>query len=127
MKDELFEVKEKYGDDRRTEIKLSAEEFNPEDFYANDEIVITISHLGYIKRTNLDEFRAQARGGVGSRGGTTRDSDFIEYIYPAMMHDTLLFFTACGRCYWLKAYELPKRNKECERPCNSEYAQYRKG
>ena len=114
MKDELFEVKEKYGDDRRTEIKLSAEEFNPEDFYANDEIVITISHLGYIKRTNLDEFRAQARGGVGSRGGTTRDSDFIEYIYPAMMHDTLLFFTACGRCYWLKAYELPEGTKNAK-------------
>lgn len=114
MKDELFEVKEKYGDNRRTEIKLSAEEFNPEDFYANDEIVITISHLGYIKRTNLDEFRAQARGGVGSRGGTTRDSDFIEYIYPAMMHDTLLFFTACGRCYWLKAYELPEGTKNAK-------------
>nr|WP_311489951.1 DNA gyrase subunit A [uncultured Alloprevotella sp.] len=114
MKDELFEVKEKYGDDRRTEIKLSAEEFNPEDFYANDEIVITISHLGYIKRTNLDEFRAQARGGVGSRGGTTRDSDFIEYIYPAMMHDTMLFFTACGRCYWLKAYELPEGTKNAK-------------
>ncbi len=114
MKDELIEVKEKYGDDRRTEIKLSAEEFNPEDFYANDEIVITISHLGYIKRTNLDEFRAQARGGVGSRGGTTRDSDFIEYIYPAMMHDTLLFFTACGRCYWLKAYELPEGTKNAK-------------
>ena len=114
MKNELIEVKEKYGDDRRTEIKLSAEEFNPEDFYANDEIVITISHLGYIKRTNLDEFRAQARGGVGSRGGTTRDSDFIEYIYPAMMHDTLLFFTACGRCYWLKAYELPEGTKNAK-------------
>ena len=114
MKDELIEVKEKYGDDRRTEIKLSAEEFNPEDFYANDEIVITISHLGYIKRTNLDEFRAHARGGVGSRGGTTRDSDFIEYIYPAMMHDTLLFFTACGRCYWLKAYELPEGTKNAK-------------
>ena len=114
MKDELIEVKEKYGDDRRTEIKLSAEEFNPEDFYANDEIVITISHLGYIKRTNLDEFRAQARGGVGSRGGTTRDSDFIEYIYPAMMHDTMLFFTACGRCYWLKAYELPEGTKNAK-------------
>ena len=114
MKDELIEVKEKYGDDRRTEIKLSAEEFNPEDFYANDEIVITISDLGYIKRTNLDEFRAQARGGVGSRGGTTRDSDFIEYIYPAMMHDTLLFFTACGRCYWLKAYELPEGTKNAK-------------
>ncbi|EHG24654.1 A subunit [Alloprevotella rava F0323] len=114
IKDELIDVKEKYGDERRTEIKLSAEEFNPEDFYANDEIVITISHLGYIKRTNLDEFRAQARGGVGSRGGTTRDSDFIEYIYPAMMHDTMLFFTACGRCYWLKAYELPEGTKNAK-------------
>ena len=111
MKDELIEVKEKYGDARRTEIKLSAEEFNPEDFYANDEVVITISHLGYIKRTSLAEFRAQARGGVGSKGGNTREADFIEYIYPAMMHDTLLFFTAKGRCYWLKAYDLPEGNK----------------
>lgn len=111
MKDELREIKEKYGDERRTEIKLSSEEFNPEDFYANDEIVITISHLGYIKRTSLAEFRAQARGGVGSKGGNTRETDFIEYIYPAMMHDTMLFFTAKGRCYWLKAYELPEGNK----------------
>ena len=111
MKDELREIKEKYGDERRTEIKLSSEEFNPEDFYANDEIVITISHLGYIKRTSLAEFRAQARGGVGSKGGNTRETDFIEYIYPAMMHDTMLFFTANGRCYWLKAYELPEGNK----------------
>ncbi|MBR1889060.1 MAG: DNA gyrase subunit A [Alloprevotella sp.] len=114
MKDELIEVKEKYSDARRTEIKLSAEEFNPEDFYANDEIVITISHLGYIKRTSLAEFRAQARGGVGSKGGNTRETDFIEYIYPAMMHDTMLFFTAKGRCYWLKAYELPEGNKNAK-------------
>lgn len=111
MKDELLEVKEKYNDERRTEIRLSAEEFNPEDFYANDEVVITISHLGYIKRTPLSEFRQQARNGVGSKGASTRDSDFIEYIYFAMMHDTMLFFTAKGRCYWLKTYELPEGAK----------------
>ena len=111
MKDELIEVKEKYGDERRTEITLSAEEFNPEDFYANDEVVITISHLGYIKRTPLAEFRQQARGGVGSTGGTTRDQDFIEYIYMAKMHDTMLFFTARGRCYWLRVYEIPEGAK----------------
>ena len=111
MKDELIEVKEKYGDERRTEIRLSAEEFNPEDFYANDEVVITISHLGYIKRTALSEFRAQARGGVGSKGGSTRDQDFIEAIYMAMMHDTMLFFTAKGRCYWLKVYDIPEGAK----------------
>lgn len=111
MKDELIEVKEKYGDERRTEITLSAEEFNPEDFYANDEVVITISHLGYIKRTPLAEFRQQARGGVGSKGGTTRDQDFIEYIYMAKMHDTMLFFTARGRCYWLRVYEIPEGAK----------------
>ena len=111
MKDELIEVKEKYGDERRTEIRLSAEEFNPEDFYANDEVVITISHLGYIKRTALSEFRAQARGGVGSKGGSTRDQDFIESIYMAMMHDTMLFFTAKGRCYWLKVYDIPEGAK----------------
>ena len=114
MKDELNEVKEKYGDVRRTEIKLSAEEFNPEDFYADDEVIITISHLGYIKRTPLAEFRAQGRGGVGSRGGTTRDADFIEYIYPATMHNTMLFFTAKGRCYWLKVYELPEGAKNAK-------------
>ncbi len=111
MKDELIEVKEKYGDERRTEIRLSAEEFNPEDFYANDEVVITISHLGYIKRTPLSEFRAQARGGVGSKGGSTRDQDFIESIYMAMMHDTMLFFTAKGRCYWLRVYDIPEGAK----------------
>lgn len=108
IKDELLEVKEKYGDERRTEIKLSEQEFNPEDFYADDEVVITISHLGYIKRTPLADFRAQARGGVGSKGGAIRDEDFIEYIYPATMHNTMLFFTAKGRCFWLKVYELPE-------------------
>ena len=111
IKDELIEVKEKYGDARRTEIVPAAGEWNPEDFYANDDVVITISHLGYIKRTPLAEFRAQARGGVGSKGGSTRDTDFIEYIYPATMHNTMLFFTSKGRCYKLKVYELPEGNK----------------
>lgn len=111
IKDELIEVKEKYGDARRSEIKLSSEEFNPEDFYADDEVVITISHLGYIKRTPLAEFRAQSRGGIGSKGGSTREEDFIEYIYPATMHNTMLFFTAKGRCFWLKVYELPEGGK----------------
>ena len=111
IKDELLEVKEKYGDARRSEIQMAEGEWNPEDFYADDEVVITISHLGYIKRTPLAEFRAQARGGVGSKGGSTRDTDFIEYIYPATMHNTMLFFTAKGRCYWLKVYELPEGNK----------------
>lgn len=114
MKDELIEVKEKFGDERRTEICLSSTEFNPEDFYADDEVVITISHLGYIKRTSLTEFRAQDRGGVGSKGGSTRDSDFIEYIYHATMHNTMLFFTAKGRCYWLKVYELPEGAKNAK-------------
>mgnify|MGYP000024881877 FL=1 len=111
MKDELQEVKEKYGDERRTEIKYSSEEFNPEDFYPNDPVVITISHLGYIKRTPLSEFREQARGGVGSKGAHTRDQDFAEYIYPATMHNTMMFFTKKGRCYWLKCYEIPEGNK----------------
>ncbi len=111
IKDELLEVKEKYGDTRRTEIVYASEEFNPEDFYADDEMIITISHLGYIKRTPLTEFRAQGRGGVGSRGGDTRDEDFIEYIYPASMHNTMLFFTQKGRCYWLKVYEIPEGSK----------------
>ena len=111
MKDELIEVKEKYGDDRRTEILYSSEEFNPEDFYADEEVVITISHLGYIKRTPLADFRAQARGGMGSKGGSTREADFIEYIYPATMHNTMLFFTAKGRCYWLKVYDIPEGTK----------------
>lgn len=111
IKDELQEVKEKYGDERRTEICLSNEEFNPEDFFADDEVVITISHLGYIKRTPLAEFKAQGRGGVGSKGGATREQDFIEYIYPATVHNTMLFFTAKGRCFWLKVYEIPEGNK----------------
>ena len=111
IQDELQEVKEKYGDERRTEICLSNEEFNPEDFFADDEVVITISHLGYIKRTPLAEFKAQGRGGVGSKGGATREQDFIEYIYPATVHNTMLFFTAKGRCFWLKVYEIPEGNK----------------
>lgn len=111
MKDELLEVKEKYGDERRTEIKYSSEEFNPEDFYPNDPVVITISHLGYIKRTPLSEFREQARGGVGSKGAQSREQDFTEYIYPATMHNTMMFFTKKGRCYWLKCYEIPEGAK----------------
>lgn len=111
MKDELQEVKEKYGDERRTEIKYSSEEFNPEDFYPNDPVVITISHLGYIKRTPLNEFREQSRGGVGSKGAHSREQDFTEFIYPATMHNTMMFFTKKGRCYWLKCYEIPEGNK----------------
>ena len=108
MKDELNEVKEKYGDERRTEIKPFEHEFNAEDFYPNDPVVITVSHMGYIKRTPLSEFREQARGGVGSKGARTREQDFTEYIYPATMHQTMLFFTRKGRCYWLKCYEIPE-------------------
>ena len=111
MKDELQEVKEKYGDERRTEIKYSSEEFNPEDFYPNDPVVITISHLGYIKRTPLSEFREQARGGVGSKGAHSREQYFTEFIYPATMHNTMMFFTKKGRCYWLKCYEIPEGAK----------------
>lgn len=111
IKDELIEVKEKYGDQRRSEIVYASEEFNPEDFYADDEMVITISHLGYIKRTPLSEFRAQHRGGVGAKGSETRDEDFIEHIYPATMHNTMMFFTQKGKCYWLKVYEIPEGNK----------------
>ena len=111
MKDELQEVKEKYGDERRTEIKYSSEEFNPEDFYPNDPVVITISHLGYIKRTPLSEFREQSRGGVGSKGAHSREQDFTEFIYPATMHNTMMFFTKKGRCFWLKCYEIPEGNK----------------
>ena len=111
MKDELQEVKEKYGDERRTEIKYSSEEFNPEDFYPNDPVVSTISHLGYIKRTPLSEFREQSRGGVGSKGAHSREQDFTEFIYPATMHNTMMFFTKKGRCYWLKCYEIPEGNK----------------
>ena len=111
IKDELVEVKEKYGDARRSEIVYSSEEFNPEDFYADDEMVITISHLGYIKRTPLADFHAQNRGGVGAKGSDTRDTDFVENIYPATMHNTMLFFTKKGRCYWLKVYEIPEGSK----------------
>ncbi|MGE4288959.1 MAG: DNA gyrase subunit A [Salinivirgaceae bacterium] len=111
IKDELIEIKEKYGDARRTEIVPDAEEFNPEDFYADEEVVITISHLGYIKRTPLSEFKTQSRGGVGSKGSTTRDEDFVEHLYIANMHSTMLFFTELGRCFWLKVYEIPEGNK----------------
>ena len=111
IKDELNEVKEKYGDERRTDIVYASEEFNAEDFYADDEMIITISHMGYIKRTPLTEFRAQGRGGVGAKGSDTRDEDFIEYIYPASMHNYMLFFTQKGRCYWLKVYEIPEGAK----------------
>lgn len=111
MKDELQEVKEKYGDERRTEIRYSGEEFNAEDFYPDDPVVVTISHLGYIKRTALSEFREQSRGGVGNKGANHRDGDFTEYIYPATMHNMMLFFTQKGRCYWMKCYELPEGNR----------------
>lgn len=111
MKQELVEVKEKYGDERRTEIIPDEHEFNAEDFYPNDPVVITVSHLGYIKRTPLSEFHEQARGGVGSKGASTRDKDFTEFIYPATMHQTMLFFTKKGRCYWLKCYEIPEGDK----------------
>lgn len=111
MKDELLEVKDKYNAPRRTEIKPYEHEFNAEDFYPNDPVVITVSHLGYIKRTPLSEFREQARGGVGSKGARTREQDFTEYIYPATMHQTMLFFTRKGRCYWLKCYEIPEGDK----------------
>ena len=107
-KDELLEIKEKYGDERRSEIVYSSEEFNPEDFYADDDMVITISHMGYIKRTPLAEYRTQNRGGVGAKGSATRDEDFIEHIYVASMHNTMLFFTEKGRCFWLKVYEIPE-------------------
>ena len=111
MKDELLEIKEKYGDARRTEIIPAEHEFNAEDFYPNDPVVITVSHMGYVKRTPLSEFREQARGGVGAKGAHTREKDFTEYIYPATMHQTMLFFTKKGRCYWLKCYEIPEGDK----------------
>ncbi|HUV01770.1 MAG TPA: DNA gyrase subunit A [Bacteroidales bacterium] len=111
IKDELLEIKESYGDKRRTEIVMSAEEFNPEDFYSDDEMVITISHMGYIKRTPLTDFRRQNRGGTGAKGGTTRDEDFIEYLYIATMHNTMLFFTRNGKCYWLKVYNIPEGSR----------------
>jgi len=111
IKEELLEIKEKYGDRRRTEIIPNAEEFNPEDFYADEEMVITISHMGYIKRTPLTEFRRQNRGGTGAKGGTTRDEDFIEHLYIATMHNTMLFFTRNGKCYWLKVYAIPEGSR----------------
>lgn len=111
IKDELNEIKEKYGDKRRTEVVPNAEEFNPEDFYADEEMVITISHMGYIKRTPLTEFRRQNRGGTGSKGSTTRDEDFIEHLYIASMHNTMLFFTKLGKCYWLKVYNIPEGSR----------------
>ncbi len=111
VKDETLSVRDKYGDERRTEIIMAAGEFNPEDFYADEDMVITISHLGYIKRTSLAEYRLQSRGGVGAKGSNTRDEDFIEHIYVANMHSTMLFFTEKGRCYWLKVYEVPEGNK----------------
>lgn len=111
IKDELIEIKDKYGDARRSEIIYSSEEFNPEDFYADDQMVITISHMGYIKRTPLADFRTQNRGGIGSKGSETRDEDFVEYIYPATMHNTMMFFTQKGKCYWQKVYEIPEGSK----------------
>ncbi len=114
IKDELLEIKNKYGDPRKTEIIYASEELNPEDFYADEEMIITISHRGYIKRTPLKEFRAQGRGGVGAKGSETRDEDFVEHIYPASMHATMLFFTAKGRCYWLKVYEIPEGAKNAK-------------
>lgn len=111
IKDELIELRDKYGDDRRTKIELTAEDFNPEDFYPDEDVVITISHLGYIKRTPLAEYRIQNRGGVGAKGSTTRDEDFIQHIYVANMHSTMLFFTLKGRCFWLKVYEIPEGSK----------------
>jgi DNA gyrase subunit A len=114
IKDELFELKEKYGDERRTEVVRTAEEFSPEDFFADDEMVITISHLGYIKRTPAREFRTQARGGKGSKGTSTRDEDFLEHMFSATMHNTMLFFTEKGRCYWLKVYDIPEGNRQAK-------------
>ena len=111
IKEELLDVKERFNDPRRTAIEYAAGDFNPEDFYPDEDVVITISHLGYIKRTNLNEYRLQGRGGVGSRGSDTREEDFIEHIYTANMHSTMLFFTQNGRCYWLKVYEIPEGNK----------------
>jgi DNA gyrase subunit A len=108
IKDELIEIKEKFGDKRRSEVVPNAEEFNPEDFYADEDMVITISHLGYIKRTPLTEFRTQGRGGIGSKGSTTREEDFLEHIFIASMHNTLLLFTEKGKCFWLKVYEIPE-------------------
>ncbi len=114
IKDELLEVREKFGDERRTEIVPDAEEFNPEDFYADDDMVITISHLGYIKRTPLSEFKTQGRGGIGSKGSTTRDEDFLSHMYSATMHNTLLFFTEKGKCFWMKVYEIPEGTRQAK-------------
>jgi DNA gyrase subunit A (EC 5.99.1.3) len=111
IKDELIEIKNKYGDARRTEIVYASEELNPEDFYANDEMIITVSHFGYIKRTPLTEFRAQNRGGVGAKGSETRDADFIEHIYPASMHNYILLFTQKGKCFWLRVFDIPEGSK----------------
>lgn len=111
IENELQEIKDKYGDERRTDIVYASEEFNPEDFYADEDMIITVSHMGYIKRTPLSEFRTQNRGGVGSKGGTTRDEDFLEYIYPASMHDTLMFFTQKGRCFWKRVWDIPEGSK----------------
>jgi DNA gyrase subunit A len=111
IKQELITLKEKYGDDRRTAIEPSAEDFNPEDFYPNEDVVITISHMGYIKRTPLTEYRLQNRGGIGAKGSTTREEDFIEHIYVANMHSTMMFFTKNGKCYWLKVYDVPEGTK----------------
>lgn len=108
IKQELQEIKEQYGDERKTDIIYASEDLNPEDFYADDEMIITISHFGYIKRTPLAEFRAQGRGGIGIKASDTRDEDFIEYIYPASMHATMMFFTAMGRCFWLPVYQIRK-------------------
>ena len=111
IKQELIEVREKYADERRTNIEYSDGEFNPEDFYADDDVVVTVSHMGYIKRTFLSEFKTQNRGGIGSRGSSTRDQDFIEHMYYARMHDTMMFFTSKGRCFWYKVYDIPEGNK----------------
>lgn len=114
IRDEFQEIMDKYGDERKTDIVYASEELNPEDFYADDEMIITISHMGYIKRTPLSEFRAQARGGVGAKGSETREEDFVEYIYPASMHATILFFTAKGRCFWKKVFEIPEGAKNAK-------------
>ena len=124
IKDELLEIKGKYSGKRRTEIVPNAEEFNPEDFYADDDMVITISHLGYIKRTPLTEYRRQNRGGTGAKGGTTREEDFIEYLYIATMHNTMLFFTRNGKCYWLKVYNIPEGSKISKGKGNAEPYKY---
>ena len=121
VKDELIEIRDKYGDERKTQIIYSSEEFNAEDFYADDEMIITISHLGYIKRTPLTEFRTQNRGGVGAKGSDTRDEDFIEYIYPASMHNYMLFFTQKGKCFWLKVYEIPEGAKNSSHSKSAEH------